>query len=87
MIKEDKGLWDSFINDANVLTELIINNPTHGRKISNLDLTFEKNESQIEENSFKQNKLDNKALKDVFKKSHWNFGSKRNRRTKDAIKF
>lgn len=62
---------------------MIINQPNDEEKNSNLDMTFERSESIQDEDFWKQDQFYKKqAIKDAFKKSHWNFGSKRNRKSK-----
>jgi hypothetical protein len=83
-VKFDSKIENSFINDVNMITECIA--PQHNHKISNLDLTFEKSDSKDNSEDFWPKEKLSSGKK--FKKTHWNFGSKRLRAARvQKIKF
>ena len=82
--KAEKGLVDSFINEANMITEIFGTQKHHNRRISNLDLTFERSDSKEDDSESwaKEKQSSQKKSKNAFTGSHWNFGSKRTKQPK-----
>ena len=64
MKRDDKSLGDSFINDANMITEIF--ESQHTRQVSNLDLTFEKSIEKGEKSPYDKTKLINYEKKNDF---------------------
>ncbi|CAI2384446.1 unnamed protein product [Moneuplotes crassus] len=74
--KEEGSLCDSFIKDANMIAEIF--ESQHTRKVSNLELTFEKSDDQEEGSKMDPLRLINLPTgKARFSVAHWNFGSRR----------
>lgn len=78
--------FDHKRSDSNtMINELFGTQTHHNRRVSNLDLTFEKSDSKDEEsnNWFKESvQSSQKKKKSGFKGAHWNFGSKRSKNYK-----
>jgi len=78
--RADRTMGDSFINDANMITDYITQ-PHHKRRISNLDLTFEKSDDKDDQENFLSST--HTSDKDSgFGASHWNFGSRRGKHSR-----
>mmetsp|Transcript_14444 Transcript_14444/g.12719 ORF Transcript_14444/g.12719 Transcript_14444/m.12719 type:complete len:154 (-) Transcript_14444:70-531(-) len=78
--RNEKSFGDSFMNDANLISEIFDNQDDH--QVTNLDLTFEKSiEKEHQQTSNHNVKLTNykKSKKGAFGKSHWNFGGKKSK--------